>query len=79
MTNKIPLREILEQKKMKEKGILDMILPKKDLNKVENIVEKKNPLETEEDEMARMLLLPSARITIEDEDPEARIFTMEDR
>ena len=40
---------------------------------------KKYPLETDDDEMARRLLLPSARITIEDEDPEARIFTMEDR
>ena len=33
----------------------------------------------EEDDMVKGLLMPSARITIEDEDPEARIFTIEDR
>ena len=54
--------------------------PKKsEFQKVQNEPLTTVPQGFEEDEMVRGLLMPSARITIEDEDPDARIFTVEDR
>ena len=53
--------------------------PKKEFQKVQNEPLTTVPQGFEEDEMVRGLLMPSARITIEDEDPDARIFTIEDR
>ena len=55
--------------------------PKNEFNRVQSEPQTLNTLHlvTDDDDMARGLLMPSARITIEDEDPEARIFTKEDR
>ena len=55
--------------------------PKNEFNRVQSEPQTLNTLHlvTDDDDMARGLLMPSARITIEDEDPEARIFTIEDR